>query len=141
MQTFIVDRDMRRSASYLDNKRLGKQRVEAIQIARLLLGISEGNGWENHPAAKMWKGHETFLIRKYLRAVLDEWADRGFRNDKCEAHYDELSLRVKGKATIRPPWIEKVIESHRSNLIRKSPGHYRKFWPSVSHNLPYVWPF
>ena len=62
MQTFITDFDMAQNAKKLDDKRLGKQRIEALQIANCLL-VKESR-WKNHPAVKMWKGYERFLIRK-----------------------------------------------------------------------------
>lgn len=36
MKTFLVDRDFQKSAKMLDNKRLGKQRVEAYQLLRII---------------------------------------------------------------------------------------------------------
>ena len=41
-----------------------------------------------------------------------------------------------------PPWIdcEDVYISHRSNLIRKDPEHYKHYWPDVPDSLEYVWP-
>ena len=38
MQTFLPHKDFSISASMLDNKRLGKQRVEALQIYNVLVG-------------------------------------------------------------------------------------------------------
>ena len=41
-----------------------------------------------------------------------------------------------------PPWIgwDTFHLSHQSNLVRKDPKHYRKFFPTVPDNLPYIWP-
>ena len=52
MQTFLPYDDFVKSAKVLDYRRLGKQRVEAMQ---LLKAISGQGGWRNHPAALMWK--------------------------------------------------------------------------------------
>jgi len=54
MQTFLPQISFKESAECLDNRRLGKQRVEAMQIMKALL-LPE-YGWKNHPAVKMWKG-------------------------------------------------------------------------------------
>ena len=62
---------MKYNAEILDNKRLGKQRVEAIQIAKTLFGLN--NGWKNHPGTIRWKGYEPFLIKVYLKTIMDEW--------------------------------------------------------------------
>lgn len=141
MQTFITSFDISKTAQNLDNKRLGKQRVEAIQIARSLLGIS--NGWLNHPAVKMWKGYEAYLVKVYLRTIMDEWINRGYKNDKCEKHWQELMQRkeIKDQYPIMPNWITiDFCKSHQSNLIRKLPGYYGNLFPNIPDNLPYIWP-
>ena len=54
MQTFITSIDFKLCARVLDRQRLGKQRVEVLQILQTLLG--ESTGWRNHPCVRMWKG-------------------------------------------------------------------------------------
>lgn len=54
MQTFLPYPSFRESAKCLDNKRLGKQRVECIQIIKAI--NNPKYGWQNHPAVKMWRG-------------------------------------------------------------------------------------
>jgi hypothetical protein len=44
---------MVKSLSCLDDKRLGKQRVETYQLIRALEGTTKG--WRNHPACVMWE--------------------------------------------------------------------------------------
>ncbi|WP_234470062.1 MSMEG_6728 family protein, partial [Streptomyces sp. MBT70] len=61
MQTFLPDSDFRRSALLLDRRRLGKQRVEALQVLRGL--TVPGYGWRRHPAVRMWSGYEEALVR------------------------------------------------------------------------------
>lgn len=51
MQTFLPYKSFAESAACLDNKRLGKQRVEVLQILKALHNPSYG--WQNHPAVKM----------------------------------------------------------------------------------------
>ena len=59
MQTFLPYKSFRKTALCLDNKRLGKQRVETLQILRALTGYYNQSGaWLNHPAVKMWRGYE-----------------------------------------------------------------------------------
>jgi hypothetical protein len=140
MQTFLPYGNPSLSAQVLDNKRLGKQRVEAIQIARKLMGLSPGKGWTNHPAVKMWRGYEPYLVKVYLRAIMDEWIDRGYNNIKCEDHYKQLSAMLDSDPA-KPKWFtEALFESHRSNLIRKLPDHYEPLFPGTPRNLEYVWP-
>lgn len=141
MQTFLPYGDPERSAKALDNKRLGKQRVEAIQIARRLLDVSDGTGWSNHPATKMWKNYEPYLIKIYLRAILDEWNKRGFKNEKCEQHYKELYRLVAARRPVQPPWFgEPLFESHRSRLIQKDSDFYKEKFPHTPDDLEYIWP-
>jgi len=59
MQTFLPYSSFIESVRCLDRQRLGKQRVEALQILNALNGKSKG--WTNHPATKMWCGYEEAL--------------------------------------------------------------------------------
>lgn len=149
MQTFITDFDLEQSAQNLDNKRLGKQRVEAIQIANCLL-IKE-SAWKNHPAVKMWKGYEIYLIR-YIYLHLIEWEKRGYKNIECWKHYYNLLHAVTTKMYIQqciqvnvfsksPEWLtDRFIEAHRSNLIRKNSAYYKPLFSKTKEGLDYIWP-
>ena len=81
MQTFLPYDDFRRTAEVLDQKRLGKQRVECIQVLRGL--TRPGYGWRHHPAVKMWRGHEEALGR-YAYTCCERWVSLGF-GDTCAA--------------------------------------------------------
>ena len=61
MQTFLPTSNFAESAKYLDYRRLGKQRVEVLQ---LLNSFHKPNykGWKNHPAREMWRGYENALV-------------------------------------------------------------------------------
>ena len=164
MQTFLPYSDFKMSAHVLDNKRLGKQRVECLQILKTLKkgpktcclcghpmnfhcsdckGKPKTTPWYNHPAVKMWKGYEQALMY-YLHAMCYEWTvNRGFK-DTCW----EKSITVGfippnvGVEVVMPPWLgnEEFHKSHQSNLLRKNKDHYGKFFFGVEDNLPYVWP-
>ena len=135
MQTFLPYSDYQQSAQVLDNKRLGKQRVECLQILKSLT-LPE-YGWKNHPAVKMWRGYESALL-EYSLAICDEWIDRQF-NDTCR---DKLMAFKTKHKSIAPPWLgdEALHASHRSNLLRKDPDWYDQFEWSEDNDLPYVWP-
>ena len=146
MQTFITDSDIRASALNLDLKRLRNQINEATVIARQLLGFYE-RGWPNHPAVRMWKDHEVFLVGGYLWTHLDVLEKRGIHSKKQWANYDDLWNTIDAHGTfskqlgLKPKWItDALIESHRSNLIRKDPDYYGPKWPNTPPDLPYVWP-
>lgn len=130
MQTFMPYADIRRSLSCLDYRRLGKQRVEAFQIQRVIEGIS--SAWANHPAVKMWRGYLSG-IKFYKCVAIEEWINRGYKNT--------MVIDWPKKVTF-PLWIgdEKVHVSHQSNLIRKFPSYYASQFPGVPNDLPYYWP-
>jgi len=70
IQTFLPLEDFAASARVLDSKRLGKQRLETLQILKALADPSYG--WQNHPAVLMWRGHERQLIL-YGNHITTEW--------------------------------------------------------------------
>jgi len=131
MQTFLPYPDFVASMRVLDMRRLGKQRVEAYQILNTITGIS--SGWKNHPAVKMWVGYEESL-KHYTNAAIIEWKRRGYKNTMKTYDVDPQCAR--------PPWIgdESLHISHQSNLVRKFPEHYQRYFPEVTNNLPYYWP-
>lgn len=135
MQTFVPESTAEMCARVLDRQRLGKQRVEVLQILRANLGLTKG--WTNHPAAKMWRGYEAGLAH-YGIAVCEEWLSRGYK-DTCIGKILEL---VPAAAPDYPEWWgrQDVMVSHRSNLIRKLPEFYTPLWPEVPSDLEYVWP-
>jgi hypothetical protein len=129
----------------LDDRRLGKQRVETLQVLRALVFPSY-KGWKNHPATRMWRGFTPALVA-YGMAVCDEWMRRGRADAVAETlvefsggrRPDVDALRREGAL---PPWLglAELHVSHRSSLVRKLPEHYRRHFPDVPDDLPYVWP-
>jgi hypothetical protein len=131
LQTFLPYPDFVKTARVLDNRRLGRQRVEAYQILRVLAGMTKG--WTNHPTVRMWSGYE-IALSVYMNVMIEEWERRGYRNSMFRVTTsDNFDL---------PPWFADpdFHAAHRSNLLRKDPEHYRKFWPNEPDDLPYVWP-
>ena len=115
MQTFLPLPSMGDSVRCLDDKRLGKQRVEAFQILKALRGeYSKTGAWENHPATKMWRGYENAL-GFYKDLCIEEWMRRGFNNTM---ELNPLPTRI-----MYPWWLgdNDFHASHRSNLLRKAP--------------------
>ena len=139
MQTFLPYPSFMESAQALDRQRLGKQRVEGLQILRALNGDTKG--WVNHPATKMWRGHEMALVQ-YTFAMCIEWKKRGYK-DTC---MEKIALLADDNRHSwgggDPVWLgdEALHRSHRSNLLRKAPEHYGLLWSDVPDDLPYVWP-
>jgi hypothetical protein len=149
MQTFLPVADFAESARLLDSPRLGKQRVETLQILRAI--ELPNYGWANHPAVLMWRGR-TPALAAYGLAMARIWQERGFA-DSTEPQIGEFAPDVVGMpqqelagAGLLPSWLgdEGLHRSHRSNLIAKDPDFYRPrftelFGPEPD-NLPYVWP-
>ena len=77
MQTFLPFESFAETAAVLDRRRLGKQRVEVLQILRAL--TREDYGWRSHPAVLMWKGYEEAL-GAYGRAIVDAWTALGLKS-------------------------------------------------------------
>ncbi|MDQ1041121.1 hypothetical protein QFZ75_007537 [Streptomyces sp. V3I8] len=149
MQTFLPYPDFTRSAEVLDRARLGKQRVEALQVLRGL--TVPGYGWRNHPAVRMWIGYEEALAR-YGLDMCAVWVAEG-RADTCAttlvtdftAHRPGTSVRGQAQlaeAGELPPWLGEPAfhRSHQSALVRKAPEFYTPFFPDVPDDMPYVWP-
>jgi len=144
VQTFLPYADFAASAAVLDDRRLGKQRVEAYQILRALTWPAYG--WKNHPAVRMWRGFTPALVR-YGLDMVEAWEARGYADATREALLAFAGGRVPDVDALRaggqlPPWLgeQPVHASHRSALLRKDPEHYRRFFPTEPDDLPYVWP-
>jgi hypothetical protein len=139
MNTFLPYESFAKSASCLDRQRLGKQRVEAMQILNMLVGRSRGN-WQRHPAVRMWRGYEWMLLR-YGVAICREWLDRGYRDTVLRRLLTEYA-EVWAGSTDTPFWLgDKAFHAaHRSNLLRKNAEWYGQFGWMEPTNLPYVWP-
>ena len=146
MQTFVPFLTFPKCAQALDRQRLGKQRVETLQILKTLDPTCNKRGWINHPAVQMWQGYEAALAL-YGLAMVKEWTDRGYNDIKCgpqlEAYLDyHLDVRPPEEADL--PWWwgdDRVHISHQSRLIQKLDSHYRPLFPvGTPDNLPYFWP-
>lgn len=137
MQTFLPYNDFKKSLAVIDDKRLGKQRVESFQILNNLLGRPKKDGtpykgWTNHPCCVMWRGYENAL-KLYLNDSINEWVLRG-RNNTME--HEIISGEIK-----MPWWMgfEDFHSSHRANLLRKDSEYYSKFGWTEDPTDPYVW--
>lgn len=136
MQTFLPYPDFRKSLQSLDYRRLGKQRVEAYQIIRIIKAALQSKeyrgGYRNHPAVKMWHGHINAL-KLYYNLSIDEWVRRGYQNKMKK-------MKISGKISY-PPWFgrENFHAAHRSNLLRKDKNFYGQYGWTEPPDLPYLW--
>lgn len=140
MQTFLPVADFVESARLLDDKRLGKQRVEAWQLLRAVLG--EPSRWLTSPAAQMWV-HNAPALAEYGRVICEEWRRRGHQDSLLPRF--EAVLRAEladGRPIDMPFWLgdERVHASHRANLLRKDPAFYGRYGWGDDPSMPYFWP-
>ena len=149
MQTFLPVADFAESARLLDTARLGKQRVETLQVLRAL--ELPDYGWANHPVVTMWRGRTPALVAYGLAAVR-AWRERGFADSTHDliaefapdvVDVPQAELAAAGRL---PTWLgdEAFHRAHRSSLLAKQPEFYRplfaeRFGPAPD-DLPYVWP-
>ncbi len=123
MQTFLPYPDLRASCLVLDDRRLGKQRVETFQILRALTWPDYA--WKNHPAVRMWRGFVPALVGYGLENCR-EWTRRGYA-DAVAPQLLAWSGGTEPVAPSLPPWfgLEALHLSHRSSLLRKDPDARR----------------
>ena len=143
MQTFLPYPDLRASCVVLDDRRLGKQRVETFQILRALTWPEYA--WKNHPAVRMWRGFVPALV-EYGLENCREWTRRGYADSVAEQLVAWTGGQPPSGAPL-PPWfgLEPLHLSHRSALLRKDPAFYRPLFEALGNvdepdDLPYLWP-
>lgn len=137
MQTFLPSPDFVESARILDPRRLGKQRVEAMQILKAItnqprLDGKPYKGWVNHPCSIMWRNYPEAL-KLYANCMIEEWVKRGYKNT--------MELFSIDKTILLPEWLgfEPLHSSHRSNLLKKESDFYQQYEWVEDTSLPYVW--
>lgn len=149
MQTFLPYASYELSASSLDMRRLGKQRVETLQLLKSIEAIKNKTnykGWKNHPCRSMWfashkgdAGDYTNSLVKYGITICKEWKKRGYKDSCLEkiAAFSNPALSFED-----PEWLgdEDFHMRHRSMLIQKKPEYYREKFAGTPENLEYTWP-
>lgn len=132
MQTFFPYPNVIHSINCLDYKRLGKQRVEAMQILNIITGKSQSKAWRNHPAVLMWYGYDN-LLKYYMNYAIIRWVQLGYKNT--------MKLQKHGLLQF-PDWYGNSLfhDSHKSNLLRKDQSYYKQFDWQIKSDLPYYWP-
>jgi chromosome condensin MukBEF complex kleisin-like MukF subunit len=119
----------------LDYKRLGKQRVECLQIIKILENQQSTAGWQNHPAIKMWVGY-TNSLKYYTNCCIDEWINKGYKNTMVKYDVDHQNED--------PWWIgdKNFHRAMRARLIEKNKEFYLPKFPNDEgfNNGKYFWP-
>lgn len=132
MITFHPFPDHYKSAQLLDYRRLGRQRQEALQILKALLGMV--GSYKSIPAERSWRGYEAALC-DYGIIICKEWRDRGYV-DNTGIIFEIIRFeRLKCKPIINPPWIgnERYHSNQRAILLGKNYNWYSQFnWKEQS---------
>jgi hypothetical protein len=147
MQTFLTFESFKETAESLDSKRLNKQRVEALQIYKSLTGQYESGAWQNHPATRMWRGAEALLCL-YAIKICNECDRRGFADNTgmLDKFYDQMNRHL---FYVPMWWVnraqrDRIIYTHRCNLLRKDYNYYKDIFPDVRpediFTTSYAWP-
>lgn len=125
MQTFLPESDFDLIAQSLDSKRLMKQRIENFQILKSLAGLYESGAWSNHPAVRMWDGHEDWLLL-YNESIIKEVIKRGYKDTTREQFIKVYWDNFWGVESDKPWWLdlEELHYSHKGRLYEKDPEHY-----------------
>jgi len=134
VNTFVINSNPEITACVLDDRRLGKQRIESFQIITSL-EQKDSVGWKNHPITRSWDGY-TNALKHYCNIMINEWVRRGKNNT--------MSLYKIDTLVIFPSWFinPKIHYSHMARLIQKDPIFYKdKFiYPPEYNNFGYIWP-
>ena len=130
MQTFLPHSNFQQTAEMLDWRRLGKQRVEGMQIINTILNPKQ-KGWQKHPIVIMWTPYVQALML-YTNTIINEWIKRGYNNNMKLYEFSSIEM---------PHWLgdEAFHSSHRANLLRKDYEHYSQFGWEENPENPYVW--
>ena len=130
MQVYRPYIDHGRSAEFLDDLRLGRQRVETKQVILAILRklgiLRDGKtGWLNHPIVLMYfnngRPYLDDLVR-YFYAVVDEWVRRGFVNNISLNDIESLIKYVNYE--YGTPVSEVMAREYRRVLLLKDPCYY-----------------
>jgi len=135
MQTFLPYSNYIRSVQQLDYRRLGKQRLEAMQIVNLLEEANSIKRGRNHPAVKMWEGYLNSL-KYYTNCCINEWIQRGYKNTIVLYDVDHQN---------EDPWYIGDNDFHRAmraRLIEKNEEFYLPKFPNDKNfnDGKYFWP-
>lgn len=169
MQTFLPYSDFTKSAQCLDNRRLGKQRVECLQILQTIdfgpyqkakkPGIFDLPKWEKCESKDWlkdttiyyyretpWQNHPAVKMWRNNEPLLCIYGLTICNEWKRRGFKDTCAEKIMNSPFARGGWssnirfTEQFHASHRSNLLRKDPIHYGQFGWTEPHDLPYIWP-
>lgn len=138
MNTLVPYDEIMAIAECFDDRRLNRQRSDVTSVLRALLVEEEV---DDHATIKMWRGSERFLI-EYGVAMCLEYNARGNNDQTMQKILEFRNIFVDPRMTEPPEWWgdERLMEAHRSYLLRSKPSHYRPMWPDLDDDIPMFWP-
>ena len=163
VNTFIIVPDIVKTAQLLDTKRLGKQRIEALEIINCLEEFDKTgkitSKWGNHPVVKCWMGFTNHL-KVYYNIILREWINRGYNNNMefyqienenlyhivpCNFHNNSIVFCGTYNYYSFPFWVAfyPFYMSHQASLCRKYPKYYSSLLREELNyflEIGYFWP-
>lgn len=133
MQTFLPFKDFKKSAQHLDYRRLGKQRVEGMQLVNAIEN-PDTYGWQSHPITNMWRPY-LVALKQYVNVINREWLEQGYKSS-IPFYVSPMTQNFD-----MPAWLgnEAIHSSHRANLLRKDYTFYSKFGWTDNPNDGYIW--
>ncbi len=140
MITFLPYSNFDKVAQCLDRQRLGKQRLEALQILNIINDPTKG--YQHHPAIKMWRAYP-YTLARYGHTMCLQWQQRGYIDNLLPQFNNYLATLPVNQL---PTWLQSnthenrlLITTHRANLLRKDPQFYSN-WRHLDPTMPYYWP-
>lgn len=148
MNTWLPYPNYALSAHALSPRLIGQQRIDAIQLLRILGTRNSGGQYRFHPIVGMWRGCHVSLIR-YANAMIREWVARGGQDNfpllDTKAGLKNWGLPEDWHTDPHrlPSWLgfNRLHASHRAALLKKDvswcaffdwdePPVHDLFWPS-----------
>lgn len=154
MNTFLISNNFQETAAILDNKRLFKQVVEGSQLISVFLRrlsiLNDGKkGWLNHPALNIWKDKNNqiyiYQLINYVDQMYFEWTiNREYQSSWLIKKEELLKLIDKysiifAYKNLTIQWSDETFKVMKSNLIRKKPEYYIKFFGNLEPIDGYLW--
>jgi len=108
----------------LRDRTLEKHMIECMDIARVLLGVFDEHKAKKS-AVKNWKGYEPFLVKRYIREMVEELCFRDCDRKKIYLGAYTVLLQHEKVEKIRiktPEWLYNDFVDSHSKYIKEKIG-------------------
>jgi len=144
MQTFLPYPSYSQTAMCLDNKRLIKQILEAVQIFNVIKNPL-AKGWQKHPAVNQWRNHPGQLM-SYAVCMCHEYTNRFNKIHKYDAQIKNYLMNNMIGPSPKFRFNVNYLDNHKAILLGKDFSYYKYYWPNIHPAIktngkwPYIWP-